>query len=45
VKLLQEFAAAVEHLVPWALGKLPKDFIQREAAFAYFIGVKNWEVK
>jgi hypothetical protein len=45
VKLLQEYAATVEQLVHWALIALPKDFIQREAAFAFYNGVKNSEVK
>jgi hypothetical protein len=45
VKLLQKFAAAVEQLTHWALVGLSKDFIQREAVFLFFNGVKNWEVK
>jgi hypothetical protein len=44
-ELVQEFAAALKQLVHCALVRLPKDFIQREAACAFVDGVKDWNVK
>jgi hypothetical protein len=39
------FAAAVKQLAHQALVRLPEDFIQKEAAYAFVDGVKDQEVK
>jgi hypothetical protein len=36
---LQQFIATIEQLAQWALARLPKDFIQWEAAYAFLMKV------
>jgi hypothetical protein len=40
-KLLQEFTVAIKQLAHQSLVGLPKNFIQREVAYAFANGVKD----
>jgi hypothetical protein len=42
---LQEFAAAIEQLVHWALVRLPVDFIQSATTHAFIKRVRDQELK
>lgn len=45
IKSQQEFAGGVAQLAQWALVRLPMEFIQKEATYAFVSRVRDCELK